>query len=432
MADSRPAVTSGQRLSAVVALVAFASAVACLGAAVVLDLPEVLLPVGLVALTVQQAWKALVHRALRRRLHVAGTLLAALGAAVTVVVADLEYPLLLLGLGLLAVGVGTAGAALRSLHLPHGRLVARSRHPVLIVNPRSGDGAGATDLVEAARSRGIRVVELRPGDDLAAVARRAARSGADCLGMAGGDGSMACVAQEALRARVPFVCVPAGTRNHLALDLGLDRSDPVAALDAFGEAFQRRIDLGLADDRVFVNNVSVGAYGEVVADEDYRDRKLGTALDRLPDLLGPEAEPLPLRFVDSEGVMQHSAVVLHVSNNTYDLVPALGFGSRPSLSDGELGVVAVVRGDGAPPLRVLRWATPVFRVESDGPLSCGVDGEPVQLQSPATFRVRRDALRVRIPRGVAGISPAARRPGLSVRTASRLLAVARDRADLAT
>jgi diacylglycerol kinase family enzyme len=432
MADVLPAVSTRQRLAAVAALVAFALALGCLAVAVLLDIPEVLLPLGLVALAVQQAWTALVRRGLRRPLHAVGSLVAFLAAALTVVLVDLEYLLLLVGLALLASGVGAAGAAMRSLHLPRGRLVGPARHPVLIVNPRSGDGVGATDLVEAARSRGIRVVELRTGDDLASVARRAVRSGADCLGMAGGDGSMACVAQEALRARLPFVCVPAGTRNHLALDLGLDRSDPLAALDAFGEAFQRRIDLGVVNDRIFVNNVSVGAYGEVVADEDYRDRKLGTALDRLPDLLGPDAEPLPLRFVDSEGVVQRSAVVLHVSNNTYDLIPALGFGSRPSLSDGELGVVAVVRGDGPPPLRVLRWTTPAFRVESDGPLSCGVDGEPVQLQSPAAFRVRRDALRVRIPRGAAGISPAARRPGLSVRTASRLLAVARGRADLAT
>src|SRR5690606_6247281 len=216
---------------------------------------------------------------------------------------------------LLVAGGAAAVGALAWTARPSGRLVGPARHPVLLVNPRSGDGvAEDTDLVAAARQRGIRVVEVHDGDDLPALARREARRGADCLGMAGGDGSLAAVATEAMRAHVPFVCVPAGTRNHFALDLGLDRSDPVAALDAFGEAFQRRIDVGVVNGRVFLNNVSMGAYGEVVADEQYRERKLGTALERIPEVVGPDAEPLDLRFVDGDGERHDTAAVLQVSN----------------------------------------------------------------------------------------------------------------------
>ena len=94
---------------------------------------------------------------------------------------------------------------------------------MLIVNPRSGDGAAErAGLSEAARERGIRVIELGPDDDLPDLARSAVRDGCDCLGMAGGDGSLALIADIAIQHRIPFVCVPAGTRNHFALDLGLD------------------------------------------------------------------------------------------------------------------------------------------------------------------------------------------------------------------
>src|SRR5690606_10224610 len=115
-------------------------------------------------------------------------------------------------------------------------------------------------------------------------------------------------------------------------------------------------DVAHVNDRLFLNNVSIGAYGEVVAEEQYRERKVGTALDRLPDLVGPESEPFDLRFVDGDGEPHECAVVLHVSNNAYDLVPTPGFGSRPSLSDGVLGVVAVVQAPEGSPPRVLQWS----------------------------------------------------------------------------
>ena len=51
--------------------------------------------------------------------------------------------------------------------------------------------------------------------------------------MAGGDGSLAAVAAVAIERDMPFVCVPFGTRNHFARDLGLDRDDPLGALAAF-------------------------------------------------------------------------------------------------------------------------------------------------------------------------------------------------------
>lgn len=416
------------RLGAVAALVCVPLGAALVLAAVIEGLPWLLVPALLLAGAVYAGWKALVRRGIRRRLYAVLAPAALLAAVVVTALVGVEVRLLGAGVALLVAGGAAAVGALAWTARPSGRLVGPARHPVLLVNPRSGDGvAEDTDLVAAARQRGIRVVEVHEGDDLPALARREARRGADCLGMAGGDGSLAAVATEAMRAHVPFVCVPAGTRNHFALDLGLDRSDPVAALDAFGEAFQRRIDVGVVNGRVFLNNVSMGAYGEVVADEQYRERKLGTALERIPEVVGPDAEPLDLRFVDGDGERHDTAAVIQVSNNRYDLTPVPGFGSRPSLTDGRLGVVVVQTGAGDRPI-VAQWEAPTFEVDSDGPVAAGVDGEAVHLDPPVRFGVRPAALRVRMPRDVAGVSPAAKRPPLTVATVRRLLVVAGGRA----
>ena len=95
------------------------------------------------------------------------------------------------------------------------------QRPVLFVNPARRRHGGARGLGEKACARGIRCVVLEPGQELAALVREAIAGGADTLGMAGGDGSMAVVAAAASAHGLPFVCVPAGTRNHFARDLGV-------------------------------------------------------------------------------------------------------------------------------------------------------------------------------------------------------------------
>ncbi|WP_268761378.1 diacylglycerol kinase family protein, partial [Frankia sp. AvcI1] len=166
-------------------------------------------------------------------------------------------------------------------------MVGAARRGVLLVNPRSGGGAADRHhLAQEAARRGITVVTLTEHADLRSLAEDAADHGADVVGMAGGDGSQALVADVARRRGMAFVCVPAGTRNHFALDLGLDRKDVVGALDAFDHAVEQRVDLGQLGDRVFVNNVSLGVYAEIVQSDSYRDAKMGTAAAMLPDLLG--------------------------------------------------------------------------------------------------------------------------------------------------
>ena len=152
--------------------------------------------------------------------------------------------------------------------------------PVLFVNPKSGGGTAVrTSLADRARERGIEVTVLAADQRLAALVEEAVARGADALGMAGGDGSLAVVAAAAHAHDLPFVCIPAGTRNHFALDLGVDVNDPVAALDAFTDGVERAIDMGRVNGRLFLNNVSLGIYGEAVRQPAYRDAKVRTLLE---------------------------------------------------------------------------------------------------------------------------------------------------------
>ncbi len=165
--------------------------------------------------------------------------------------------------------------------------------------------------------------------------------------MAGGDGSQAAVASVAARCEVPFVCVPAGTRNHFALDLGLDRTDVVGALDAYDDQVARQIDLAVVNGRTFVNNCSLGLYAKVVQSPQYRDAKIRTAAEMLPDLIGPDADPLDLSFAGPGGEEFTTAHLILVSNNPYQLARPGGRGTREHLDLGVLGIVAVQVGDAA-------------------------------------------------------------------------------------
>jgi diacylglycerol kinase family enzyme len=194
------------------------------------------------------------------------------------------------------------------------------RRPVLFVNPRSGDGAaGRAGLAARARDRGITVVVLDPGHSLTTHVDEAIGAGADALGMAGGDGSLAVVAAAAAAHHLPLICVPAGTRNHFALELGVGRHDPVGALDAFTDGVERRIDLAEVNGRAFLNNVSRGIYGEAVRQSAYRDAKVRTLVQTAEQVLGPSGKTPALCLVDDAG-REHACLAVVLVSRAH-LVP---------------------------------------------------------------------------------------------------------------
>ena len=328
---------------------------------------------------------------------------------------------------LLAAIAGCLAAARQAFRshadLPHP---PQPENAVLFYNPLSGGGkAKRFKLPEEARLRGIEPVELKPGDDLETLVRNAVSSGADALAMAGGDGSQAIVAMVAAEFDLPYACIPSGTRNHFALDLGVDRNDVVGALDALVDGGERRVDLAEVNGRVFVNNVSLGFYADAVQTPGYREAKLHTLLDTIPDVLGPDADvPICAGGRDRE----ESAAAILISNNAYRLGHVLGMGTRPRLDQGELGITVLapmalgVDGGASRKLSTQQWNTATFAVMASASVAAGIDGEAMRLQPPLHFTVRPHALRVRIAPHHPGASPSFLEPDRPWQTIESLAA----------
>ena len=416
------------RLAAVVALVALVAALGFFVSFLIFDFPVALIALGLFCVGLVGIWFMLTRRGLLRTL---GAVIA-VGSFAGIIAVCVWQGSVLEVVGF-TVSLVVAGAAIRVAQgtdpktLQHVRVVGEPaplpRNPVLIMNPWSGGGkVKRFDLVEASRRHGIEPVLLDRGLDLRELALDAVKRGADVLGMAGGDGSQAIVAQVAMEHSLPYVCVPAGTRNHLALDLGLDRDDVAGALDAYTNGIPRTIDLATINDHVFVNNVSLGLYAEIVQSDEYRDAKLKTAADKLPEILGPDAQPVDLKFDVPGGDTRETAQLILVSNNPYRLTTLFGMGSRPRMDTGELGIVALEITTAIELERLVlaeslgritrypgwhEWTAKTFEVRSDGQIKAGVDGEALAYDPPLTFASIPGALEVRIPPQAPGLSPAA-------------------------
>jgi diacylglycerol kinase family enzyme len=321
---------------------------------------------------------------------------------------------------LLALALGAARLALVPAATGPGmptREVPPPARAFLIMNPRSGGGKVARfGLKDKAEKLGAKVVLLEgPGTvDVAALARQAVADGADLLGVAGGDGTQALVAGIAAEHDLPFLVISAGTRNHFALDLGLDRDNPAACLDALtSDGVEQRIDLGVIGGRTFVNNASFGAYAEVVQSPAYRDDKRGTTLQTLPDLLsGHRGARLSARAGDASIAGPQA---LLVSNGPYGMTDIAGLGRRARLDAGTLGVVAVTVNSALQAATLLRGArgqgltvltADEVVVDADvAEIPVGIDGETVMMATPVRCAIRPKTLRVRVPRDRPGIRP---------------------------
>ncbi len=355
------------------------------------------------------AWWALTRRGSAR---VAGAIVAALfflGAAALIVLEGAVVANVLIA----AAAVFSLAAARRVFAVLPANLsvVAPPRHPVLFYNPKSGGGkAERFHLAREARARGVKPIELHFSDDLAALVRAEIDDGADAVGVAGGDGTQAIVATVAAERGLPYVCVPAGTRNHFALDLGVDRNDVVGALDAFTNGCERLVDLAEVNGRVFVNNVSLGIYAEAVQTTGYRDAKLRTIADTVPMAIGPGEQPLDLQWTDADGQDHSTAAIVLVSNGAYRLGRLLGSGTRPRLDAGVLGITVASQGGAERRRPIVEWSATTFEVRSAGPIAAGIDGEAATLHPPLKFETRPQALRVLIAPQHPGVSPSAGMP----------------------
>ena len=288
------------------------------------------------------------------------------------------------------------------------------KHPFLVMNPRSGGGKVTKfGLKEKAEAMGAEVALLDgPGIvDVAALARDAVARGADLLGVAGGDGTQALVAGIAAEHDLPFLVISAGTRNHFALDLGLDRDDPAKCLDGLTDGLELRVDLGVISGRTFVNNASFGAYAEIVQSPAYRNDKAGTTLNMLPDLIaGHRGTRL---VVHASGATVDGPQAVLVSSGPYETGDVAGLGRRARLDYGVLGIIVISVATAGQAVGLLRrnhrrglalLTAGEVVVDADGPeIAVGVDGEAIVLPTPVRCTALPMALRVRVPRNRPGV-----------------------------
>ncbi|OLB80004.1 MAG: diacylglycerol kinase [Actinobacteria bacterium 13_2_20CM_2_71_6] len=411
--------TAAQRWLARLAFLAAAAAVVVLlAAAGVRSLALVAIGAAGLAVALVAVWWFLVHRRVLRWLAAVLALAALVTVAVLYVRAGLVWSVVLCA-ALWAVAGAAGRAALARGTTRAGPTWSETpppERPFLIMNPRSGGGkVGRFDLAGRARALGADV-ELLEGPetvDVEALARQAVARGADLLGVAGGDGTQALVAAVAAENGVPFMVISAGTRNHFAMDLGLDRDDPSTCLDALSDGVEVRIDLARIGDRMFVNNASFGAYASVVQSPAYRDDKTATTLDLLPDLLVGHRGPR-LRLRAGNTVVTGPQAIL-VSNNPYAATDIAGLGRRDRIDTGVLGVLAATVGGAADAVHLLRGrhskvltlvtATEVTVDADAATIPVGVDGEAVAMPTPVRCVIHPGALRVRVPRHRPGVRP---------------------------
>jgi diacylglycerol kinase family enzyme len=374
---------------------------------------------GGVVVTVIGIYWFLISRGVLRWCAVALAVLAPLVVLVLFVQAGLLWEVIV-ALALVFVGLACARAALRESR--EGSTMTEypahaAQHPFLVMNPRSGGGKVVKfDLQRKAEELGAEVALLGGPDrvDVAALARDAVERGADLLGVAGGDGTQALVAGIAAEHNLPFLVISAGTRNHFALDLGLDREDPSGCLDALRDGVELHVDLGKINGRTFVNNSSFGVYAEVVQSPEYRDDKAGTVLEMLPDLIKGDKGARLRAQIDGTTVDGPQAVL--VSNGPYGSHDLAGLGRRTRLDRGALGAVALSASSTREAVGLLRRArkrgliqrtAAEVVVDADVPeIPVGVDGEALQIPTPVRCTIEPGALRVLVPRNRPGVPPA--------------------------
>jgi diacylglycerol kinase family enzyme len=404
-------VPSPESRAAALACLLIVFATLALGLDIVIEqFPRGLIVLGCIGLSLIAAWYGARRRGIPRLLGLGFAGVALAGAAILLIArGDHFVQATAVVAGVLLTSATARIAFRRRAPLTPAR---RPEHPVLFYNPKSGGGkAERFSLADEARVRGITPIELTTGDDLEQLVRGAVDDGADALAMAGGDGSQAVVAEVAAKLDLPYACIPAGTRNHFALDLGVDRDDVVGALDAFVDGGERRVDLAEVNGRVFVNKRLAGPLRGRGAAPGLPGRQAPDPARTVPDVLGPDGEGLDLAWRGPGGHEHHSGVAVLVSNNRYRLGRPIGSGTRPRIDDGQLGVTVL----SSPTSHIGRaiqhpwreWSAPDFEVDSDHPVPAGIDGEAVTLEPPLRFRVRPGVLRVRIAKAHPGASPSA-------------------------
>jgi YegS/Rv2252/BmrU family lipid kinase len=292
----------------------------------------------------------------------------------------------------------------------------------VVLNASSGvdaDGPDADAVRAAFAAHGLiaDIATLEPDGDLDALLDKVMARRPACVVAAGGDGTINAVATRvADDGESTLGVLPMGTLNHFAKDLGIPL-DLAGAVQVIADGHRNTVDIGEVNDRVFLNNASIGLYATIVVDREQQQRHLGRskwwalaqatwAAIREPDTFETVV------FVDGEELRRRTPFIF-VGNNDY-VVQGPGMGQRACLDDGALSIY-VLRPKTALGLVWLALRALVGRVSDQHDLDAisttemtveahaarievARDGEVDTFDTPLRFKVRPRALKVFAPR----------------------------------
>lgn len=266
---------------------------------------------------------------------------------------------------------------------------------VLVCNPASGTGDHAPEIRRRGTDRGFDVRETDGPGDARRLSREAATEGASLLAVAGGDGTVneavhGLVEADALE-QVSLAVIPTGTANLFARRMGI--TDVDRAFDLLDTGTPRRIDVGVAGGRPFVNTCLAGLSAEAnTATPDELKRRLGslayvlTTLRFLPTYDGIGLE-VRIDREDEPETWQGNALLVLIGNAFR--LPTVGDRERASVTDGSLEITIIEGVDGvgvlesdtdvesASPMPITRYEASSLSIAAtaDEPVTFSLDGE---------------------------------------------------------
>ena len=286
---------------------------------------------------------------------------------------------------------------------------------VVVRNPRSGSALDTETLRQALHGAGVSadIVDMPNGPEFEEWIDRLAGSH-DVIAAAGGDGTVSSVAAAVARANKTLAVIPTGTLNHFARDAGIP-TDLDAAVALLRTGRPGAVDVGIVNDRFFLNNVSLGSYPRMVDERTELERRGRSR--RIAAMVAAARTWWRLRSVtaaltvDGRDLIRRSPFIV-VGNGRY-VLSGFALSRRHHISDHQLSLYVAPRagrlGALSLPLRALlgtldRYeqfetfaATEITIALSQRRVLTGIDGEVRELESPLRFAVRPGALQVLLP-----------------------------------
>ncbi|MFD2738363.1 diacylglycerol/lipid kinase family protein [Sulfitobacter aestuarii] len=290
----------------------------------------------------------------------------------------------------------------------------------LILNQHSGADNGtdrAAEISAAFAVHGIAValIEIGPDRDVAAAAKKALSLDIKQIVVAGGDGTICGVASVLSGSDREMGIIPTGTFNYFGRSLGLPQNIPDAvAVIAAGRV--ERLNVAAINDRIFLNNTSIGAYAAILKTREGIYHRWGrsrlAAYWSVLKALASFRAPLNLRVTLSGQTRRFRTPLIFAINNAFQL-DQMGLGGRECIEQGKMVLLI------APPAN--RWglfrhafalALGIAKEETNYEMLCGDeieidlrhrrkhvarDGELERMRGPFRLRILPDALTVFVP-----------------------------------